>query len=94
MNKYFVSDMRIILSKTRFLLGEAHVLRQYSLKIGACVDDFVSSITYTTCITSLPHITEMYTSQAADELLIHAVFLGFLRQRLDVSRSELLILIG
>ena len=49
MNKYFVSDMRIILWKIRFLLEEGHVLRQCSKKNGACVvDDFVSTITYMT----------------------------------------------
>jgi len=54
MDKYFVSDRRIILWKIRFLLGECHVLKQCSLKNGACVvDDFVSTITYMTYIAHL-----------------------------------------
>jgi hypothetical protein len=54
-------------------------------KTGACfIDDFVFIITYITYITSSPRVTEMYTSHnwTADQLLIHVVFLGFLRQRL------------
>jgi hypothetical protein len=63
MSKYFVSDMWIIFWKIQFLLGEGHVFGQCSLKNGACViDDFVSTITYVTYITSSPRITEMYTS--------------------------------